>query len=55
MEEIKTEQKESVKLIKNSKGYNWEIKIHFDSLDDKMTIGRLKELDEQMRRIYSDA
>ena len=36
------EQTESIKLVKNTKGYNWEIKILGTS------IARLEELDKQM-------
>ena len=37
------EQKESIKLIKNSRGYNWEIKL----LD--LDLKRLEELNNEMK------
>ena len=52
MEEIKTEQKESIKLSKMSKGYQWEIKIHIEGCEDNLTIGRLKAIDEQLKKEY---
>ena len=52
MEEIKTEQKESIKLMKMSKGYQWEIKIHIEGFEDNVTIGRLRAIDEQLKKEY---
>lgn len=46
MPEMVLEQHESVKLSKNSKGYNWEIRLL--STD----IPRLQELDRQMRSLW---
>ena len=40
------EQKSSVKLIKNTKGYNWEIKI---GIDDRGLKDFLKNNKEQMK------
>jgi hypothetical protein len=37
-------QNESVKLFKNTKGYNWEIRILSTDLD------RLQQLDDDMRK-----
>jgi hypothetical protein len=51
-EEIKIEQRESIKLIKMSKGYNWEIKIlPENSLIDE-DLERLKHLNEKMQQDY---
>ena len=47
------EQKESLKLSKMSKGYNWEIKI-FITNEDKDAVERIKRLDEDLRQIYSE-
>ena len=47
------EQKESIKLMKMSKGYNWEIKI-FITHEDKDAIERIKRLDNDLRLIYSE-
>ena len=41
------EQKESIKLIKNSRGYNWEIKL----LD--LDLKRLEELNNQMQKKFN--
>lgn len=40
------ELKESIKLIKNTKGYQWEIKI----LD--LDIAKLKAVDDKLRELY---
>lgn len=45
-ESIIVEQKESVKLIRNTKGYNWEIKLLEINLD------RLKEIDDRLKKDY---
>lgn len=38
--------KESVKLTKNTKGFNWEIRILSTNEDGMLTIGDLLRLDE---------
>jgi hypothetical protein len=46
--------KESIKLIKLSKGYNWEIKI-IGSEDGKFTVAdfeKLKKINEELVREY---
>ena len=48
-EQVQIEQRESIKLIKNSKGYNWEIKIL--TLD----VDYLKKKDEEMRKEFGGA
>lgn len=40
------EQKESIKLFKNTKGYNWEIRV----LD--LDIDRIESLDREMRKRF---
>ena len=44
------EQKESVKLMRMSKGYQWEIKVFIE--DDKSVIERIEELDKKLRQTY---
>lgn len=46
------DQKEVIKLEKNSKGYNWEIKVLGDPLINDAIIMRLKTLDEAMHNDY---
>ena len=49
------EQSESVKLIKNSKGYNWEIKILGSGPGKTWTTAdalKLQEIDSRMRGSY---
>jgi len=53
-EEIKIEQKESIKLCKMSKGYNWEIKLlpGNDVAIMISDIDRLEELDKKLREKF---
>ena len=49
-EEIKIEQKESIKLSKMSKGYNWEIKLlagESGIIDTQLE--RLEKIDKEMQ------
>ena len=52
------EQKESIKLSKMSKGYNWEIKVlGWEGNLYKITdaeVKRLKELNEDMKKEYGE-
>ena len=43
-----TEQKESIKLIKNSKGYNWEIKLL------ELDIEKLEKLNKEMEMKFKN-
>ena len=43
--EIQIEQRESIKLIKNSKGYNWELKI-LNTEGEVITDRDIRRLDE---------
>jgi hypothetical protein len=43
--------KESIKLIKNTKGYNWEIKVVGDILTDEQ-LNRLKDFDRKLNEFY---
>jgi len=45
-------QKESIKLSKMSKGYNWEIKLIGNPVLDDKVFERLKALDDKMRTYY---
>lgn len=45
------EQKESIKIIKNTKGYNWEIKIHSDLLTN-FDIERLEKIERQLQNKF---
>lgn len=42
--------KESIKLIHNSKGYNWEIKVFIENKEDLMALKRLEQLDQEVKR-----
>ena len=64
-EQIITTQKESIKLMKMSKGYQWEIKIFIDSnpalaikdkfvKEDQETIKRLEEIDKQLQDKFGE-
>ena len=46
---FQVEQKESVKLVKNTKGFNWEIKLLEINLD------RLEQLNNDMKRRFENA
>lgn len=52
IKESPKEMSESIKLIKNSRGYGWELRIHFkdsDEIDvDKEVIDRIEKLNNQM-------
>ena len=46
-----SEHKESIKLMKMSKSYQWEIKLLGESVNEE-TIKKLKELDGKLRELY---
>jgi len=50
------EQKESIKLSKMSKGYNWEIKIipELPGILGKEDLKRLHKHDEELRKKYGE-
>lgn len=50
---ILIEQKESIKLIKNTKGMNWEIKLIGNPLLDKEVTKRLEELNKELETKYN--
>ncbi len=57
-EEIEQKPHESIKLIKNSRGYNWEIKIVGESINNyKLTneeLGRLNDLNKKLIERYGN-
>ncbi len=53
MENNNIEQKESIKLMKMSKGYQWEIKI-VEKKIDSAEITRLEIIDKELREKYGD-
>ena len=46
------EQKDTIKLMKMSKGYQWEIKIIIEDGKDEAALARLKDIDEKLRKKY---
>ena len=44
------EQRESIKLMKMSKGYNWEIK-GIGELDEKL-VEKIKKIDKELKDIF---
>ena len=52
-EDIKVELKESIKLIKNSKGWNFEIKL-IDKENIETQLDRLDRITERMKEKYSN-
>lgn len=46
--------KETIKLIKNSRGYNWEIKLKSELLSDE-DLSRLSEIDKKLNEEYGGA
>ena len=50
-EEIKIESRESIKLIRNTKGYNWEIKL-IDKADIETQLERLERINNRMVAKY---
>jgi len=64
MEEIIQNQKESIKLMKMSKGYQWEIKILGEGkrgsiddglfINDNLSINRLEEIDKELREKFKE-
>ena len=45
------EETESIKLVKNTKGFNWEIKLRGNPISDE-TVSRLDQLNKQMESKY---
>ena len=50
-------QKESIKLTKNTRGYNWEIKLHINDTelgdDDAEILLRIKSFDNKLKKEYA--
>ena len=53
MEDIQIEATESIKIIKNTKGYNYEIKVRDEKIDDA-TLIRLDYLNGKLQEKYGD-
>ena len=45
------QQKESLRLTRNSRGYNWAIKLMEEKIDDAM-IERLKVIEDKLNKEY---
>ena len=45
-------EKESIKITKNTKGYNWEIRVINDKLGQE-DLNRLQELDQKCSAIWA--
>ena len=54
MEENNIQQKESVKLIKNTRGYSWEIKLLGNDIISDFEIKRLEQLDKELKEKFGD-
>ena len=54
MEENNIQQKESVKLMKMSKGYQWEIKLLGNDIVSDFEIKRLEQLDKELKEKFGD-
>jgi len=55
VDEYKLDHRESIKLIKGAKNYQWEIKIFTQGegiILDSLDIKRLKELNEMLKKDY---
>ena len=52
-EEVRIESKESIKLIKNSKGFNFEIKL-IDKVDIESQLDRLDRITKRMQEKYKN-
>jgi len=49
------DQKESISLEKNTKGYNWAIKILIENKEDNICLARLEMLNNKMAEVYGGA
>jgi len=47
---LRTIQQPSVKLMKMSKGYNWEIKIYGDDMEE--ILRKVKDTDDKLKELY---
>jgi len=53
-EPIITQQRESVKLLKMSKGFNWEIKVMGDPFMDDEAMKKLHDLNTELEGRYGN-
>lgn len=51
-ENVVADVRESIKLIKNSRGYNWEIKVKDDLVKKETTCKRLHEINTELEEKY---
>jgi phosphotransferase system HPr-like phosphotransfer protein len=54
MQTIPHEPEASVKLMKMSKGYQWEIKVDVDGADDEGALKRIADIDAALTDQYGD-
>lgn len=47
--------REILRLEKNTKGYNWEIKVIIDNKDDADALKRLDALNEMLKKSYGES
>jgi hypothetical protein len=52
MEGIAPESKESIKISKNTKGYNWDIRVIGNPIIDEQVLKHLEDLDKKLREMY---
>ena len=50
--EVMTEGKPSIKVVKNTKGYNWEIKIYSEDID--YMLKAIESTDKSLRELYGE-
>ena len=48
-EELNKENKHSITLKKTAKGYNWDIKLYFDEINDTKVVDSLEYFDTKLR------
>jgi len=53
-EEEKIEQREMIELTKNTKGYNWRIKVLGNPLVSEETIKVLEDLDKELKEKFGN-
>lgn len=53
-DEKNIELSDSIKLIKNTKGYNWEIKVYQKESEQKDLVEEVDRLDKELRKRFSD-
>lgn len=51
---ISLNQKAYIKLIKNTKNYNWEIKVLDETKDMDKVIAEIKRIDKELKQHYGE-